>query len=306
MLELTYGVNPHQVVTVRDGGIAGLHEVRGKKVSFNALQDILLAGSIIDRQQGPCAAYVKHRLPVLAAVGASRRMVIDDLCATIQRSTGVEFGSLVLNFELDLEAFRVLEEVRFHTIAAPSFSEAAMSALYSDAFQARNRGVIGVTYSSMPAIDRVTFSGRGIGIAVDEPSATVDGGDLPTDAVHNERWQRPPHLDLGLRTLVCARTISVVILEGGVTALVRCGHFDGVSALRHALGEAALMGIDMPRATVLTDGCFGVRQPTEVLVEAGVGRFVFSGGKGNDLTFLAELNDAGIGALCTKRRYFSY
>lgn len=121
----------------------------------------------------------------------------------------------------------------------------------------------------------------------------------------NALWQHEHDLRIGLAALAHTRTIAVIVESRGSIVFTRAGFFDGIEALRQTLTLASEANVDLASATVLTDGCFGIRLPTQTLTSFGVRSFVFGGGKPNDDVILADLADHHIGAFLTGERYFS-
>ncbi len=305
MIDIKYGVNPHQVAQLRSNALS-MNTLRNEKISFNALQDILVTGGIASATTQVSAIFVKHKHPLAIGLGSSSYFAVSRLVDAIRRSPDLEFGAFIVSSELDGKSFDLLRAHRFHTIAATAFDARVVEEIYSSEFQEKNRGVTAVTFDQIPKVEKISYIGPNLDILSEEASIQSNEGDIDALAIANTRWTSPLELALGLRTLANSRTISVVILEDEAISMVRSGFYDGIGALSNTLKECSDAGIDLSRATVLTDGCFGVRHPTSVLASANVGRFVFSGGKANDGELVNELDEAGIAAICTRRRYFYY
>jgi AICAR transformylase/IMP cyclohydrolase PurH len=304
MLKVKYGVNPHQTATLT-GHSPEIFEVQDQPISFNVIQDVLLASAIIQTGR-PAVAYVKHKLPLAVGTGESITEALNQLCGILRRAGNIEFGTIVLNESIALDDLQALAHVRFHTIAAPDWPDAAIEHLYTQAMQTLNHGIAVIGFRSGLTIWEVSLrlTDDSLISYMDPAFALPLPGYKASHAVKNSAWSDPEGLSIALRTLAHARTIAVVVLIDGQIALVRNGYYDGIAALKQTLADAVSEGLNLSRATIACDGCFGIRSPLEVLSGAGVSQFVFSGGKANDEALVAEAEQHGIGSLCTKFRYF--
>lgn len=299
-----YGINPGQVATF--DGLANVHTSGTRPLSFNAFADLQLGVSML-AEAGPepyRLVYVKHKMPVIAAAEHTEHAAIRVFLELARQTGNAEFGCVVSNFTLSDDALPLLDQLRIHTLAAKGFAPSVTRQMESEAVQRANRGLVAVSIKGpLCAIKtQVTLEG-GATVTHDE---RVEGPVVNRSVMMvNELWAEPRNFALGLAALRHARTIAACVLTDGAVKLVRCGYYDGCDALESTIEVALAQGIELRNAVVLTDGCFGVKSPTR-LVRQRVGAFVFCGGAQNDDALLVELCDAGIGALCTKARYFFY
>ncbi len=70
-IELAYGENPHQAAWFLGDPAAIGEQLHGKPLSYNNLNDLAAARSLLDELDGPACVIVKHANPCGAAVGAS-------------------------------------------------------------------------------------------------------------------------------------------------------------------------------------------------------------------------------------------
>lgn len=304
MLTLSYATNPHEQVLQARFPV-GVDEVFGRPISFNALQDILVGkGALVDASSVG-VVFVKHKMPIMAFTAESLFYAIELLRRGIDALGNVEFGTIVLRGTVGIAELRALDNIRFHTIAADDFDDAARAYLESDSLQHRNRGVVGVIVRELPLVTRTGLFTSDSEVVVEDRASSALIVD-PATGVANGSWNPPENILLCMRVLALARTISVVVANNEGVVLVRCGFYDGISALRSTLYDIDQAGISASDCIFLTDGCFGVRTPVRDLKVNGVKKFVFCGGKSNDNQLLEELQAEGIGAFCTKKRLFYY
>jgi hypothetical protein len=168
-----------------------------------------------------------------------------------------------------------------------------------------NRGLVAVPLAAPARIEQIRLQlANGGVVAFEDAAGRLTSADKGGKG--NARWRMPDGFETGLAVLSYSRTISVVVMIDEDVVFVRSGFFDGIEALQQTLRMARDAGVRLDLATVFTDGCFGVRSPVDILTTHAINSFVFSGGKPNDYETLVRLEEAGIGALCSAQRYFSF
>ena len=128
---LRYGENPHQTAafyrTSDDRpGIATAHQLQGKELSYNNLNDTDAALELIcefDPEHGPAVAIIKHANPCGVACGAT---LVEAYHAALRCDPVSAFGGIIaLNSRIDAHAAEEITRIFTEVVVAPSVTEDA-------------------------------------------------------------------------------------------------------------------------------------------------------------------------------------
>src|SRR5262249_45809188 len=127
---LRYGENPHQSAAFyrtgeRRPGVATAHQVQGKQLSYNNINDTDAAYECVAEFVGPACVIVKHANPCGVAEIANLTEAYRQALACDPVSA---FGGIVaLNRTLDREAAAAITEIFTEVIIAPDATEDAIA-----------------------------------------------------------------------------------------------------------------------------------------------------------------------------------
>ena len=124
---LRYGENPHQRGFFFGNFDRYFDKLQGKEISYNNLQDIEAAVSLISEFSAPTFAILKH---TNACGIASRGTLIEAWQAALAGDPVSAFGGiLVTNTPIDRETAQEIDKIFFEVIIAPDYDNAAMEYL---------------------------------------------------------------------------------------------------------------------------------------------------------------------------------
>jgi AICAR transformylase/IMP cyclohydrolase PurH len=303
--EFRYGMNPGQRATFL--AVDEARSVKGVPLSLNAYLDVATGVRLIHYIGATVnvAVYVKHRIPLVVCTGPDAAATLERFVRKVLHAKNVGFGCVVTSFPCGDWCEPLIGPVRMHTLAAPGFGQNLLDRLNDEQTQAVNHGLAAVRTDGQawPTDVSLNLSSGGSICFDDAPDTTA----LDREGTPNALWERQrTDVRVGLATLAQSRTIAVVMQRGADVVFNRAGFFDGAEALEQTLSLASASDIELEGTTVLTDGCFGVQMPLDILERFGIGAFVFGGGKRNDEALLAGLAERGIAALRTADRFFSF
>ncbi len=148
-MSLRYGENPHQQAALYASGstgIAGAEQLHGKELSYNNLVDLDACWQLVCEFAAPAVAIIKHTNPAGCAEHATlaeayrRALACDPVSA---------FGGVIgLNREVDEETASELAKLFVEAIAAPSYSQKALSILTAK----KNLRLVRVTHAEDPLV----------------------------------------------------------------------------------------------------------------------------------------------------------
>ena len=180
---LRYGENPHQQGVFYGDLERYFEQLHGKELSYNNLQDIEAAVSLIQDFSEPTFAILKHNN---ACGCASRPTLLEAWQAALAGDPVSAFGGvLVTNRPVDLETAEEINKLFFEVLIAPDFTEEALPILESkkNRILLRQREAIHATWSYRSMLGGVLVHGDAAAV-VDDPEAAVGlDGDLDVVAV---------------------------------------------------------------------------------------------------------------------------
>jgi len=307
---LRYGENPHQraalyvdAAEVDQTGIAHATQLGGKEMSYNNYQDVDAAWRAAYDHAQPAVAIIKHANPCGIAIGstvaeAHRRA---HACDPVSAYGGV----IAVNREVDRELAVQVAPIFTEVIAAPSFTEDALTTLRSK----KNLRILQVT----PGTDRhdVRHISGGVLIqerdVLDAPGDTADGwSHVAGPAADSDTMA---DLEFAWRAVRSVRSNAILIASGGASVGVGMGQVNRVDSCRLAVERANTLGESGPRtrgAVAASDAFFPFADGFQVLADAGVRAVVQPGGSIRDDEVIAAAQEAGVSLYFTGARHFSH
>lgn len=300
---LRYGENPHQQaafyqeINAKVPGIAEAHQLHGKELSYNNIQDANAALTIVAEFSDPAAVAVKHMNPCGVGVGETLEKAFKKVYDADPVSI---FGGIVAcNRQVDAQVAKTLREIFLEIIIAPSFSDEALTILTDK----KN-----IRLLEMP-IEQVKQD------SVEMKSVT--GGMLvqtaDVKAVHEEQFTYPTKqkpTDQQIADLIFAQTAvkhvksnAIVISKDGQTIGIGAGQMNRIGAAEIALTQA---GENAQEAVLASDAFFPMPDTVEAAIKAGVTAIIQPGGSKRDDDSIAVCDEHGIAMVFTNVRHFKH
>ncbi|HPC84522.1 MAG TPA: bifunctional phosphoribosylaminoimidazolecarboxamide formyltransferase/IMP cyclohydrolase [Thermoanaerobaculaceae bacterium] len=297
---LRYGENPHQqavlVRPVSPGGLGAFHQLQGKELSYNNLQDTDGAWRLVWDLPRPGVAIVKHAAP--CGVGVDARPLEAYRQALACDPVSAFGGVIASSHPVDEETALALAELFAEVVVAPAYSPEALAVL------AGKKGL------------RVLEAPRPAGHPL--RLRTIDGGLLiqTADEGWEENWQtvtaREPSegeleaLHLAWRVAKHTLSNAIVMATGRGTVGIGGGQPSRVDAARVAIGRARSFGLPLSGTAAGSDAFFPFPDGVEVLAEAGVTAIAQPGGSVRDREVIAAADRLGLAMVFTGRRHFRH
>jgi phosphoribosylaminoimidazolecarboxamide formyltransferase/IMP cyclohydrolase len=299
---LKYGENEHQKAAFYrygqdPGGLGGAHQVQGKDLGFNNIQDASAAIQLVCDFDRPAAAIVKHMNPCGLAIA-------DELSVAYMRAYECDptsaFGGIVaVNRPLDRSTAEQIVQIVTHVVIAPEVLDESLEVL------ARRKGMI-VLASQPPKGGIFDYDVRSVpgGFLVQEWDRA--GFDRAACAVVTKRapseaeWEQ---LRLAWITVKHVKSNAIVLFKDCAAVGVGAGQMSRVEAVQIAVRRAG----ERARGSVMaSDAFFPFPDGLEEGILAGVTAAIQPGGSMKDGDVIAAADAAGIAMVLTGQRHFKH
>ncbi len=296
-MSLRYGENPHQQAALYAAGtkgIAGAEQLHGKELSYNNLVDLDACWELVSEFSKPAAAIIKHTNP---AGCAEQSCLAEAYRKALECDPVSAFGGVIgLNREVDEETAVELAKLFVEAIAAPGFSEAALSVLRKK----KNIRLVRVT----PSDDRVVVKSISGGyLAQTTDRAAFDRGQCqvktrraPTDSEWNA-------LEFAWKVVKHVKSNAIVYAFEGQTAAIGAGQMSRVDSVNLGAMKAHL---PLAGTVVASDAYFPFPDGLEQAAKHGATAFIQPGGSVNDASVIAAADELGVAMVFTGVRHFRH
>ena len=309
--DLRYGENPHQqaafYTTGARLGVATAHQVQGKELSYNNLNDTDAAFECVAEFDAPAVAIVKHANPCGAATA---RTLAEAWDLALRCDPTSAFGGIVaVNRTLDADAAERIARIFTEVIIAPGADEAAMVILS----RKKNLRLLltgGLPDPAAPGTTIKTVAGGFL--AQSRDAGRITAADLKT--VTQRAPSRAELLDLVFAFRVCkhVKSNAIVHAKDGATTGIGAGQMSRVDSARIAAwkGEEAGRAAGLPPLTeggvVASDAFFPFADGLEAAIAAGATAVIQPGGSMRDAEVIAAADKAGVAMVLTGMRHFRH
>jgi phosphoribosylaminoimidazolecarboxamide formyltransferase/IMP cyclohydrolase len=295
---LRYGENPHQRAAYYAGIgqhhlLSGVEKLQGKDLSFNNLNDLDAARSLVaELGERAAAIIVKHATPCGAAVGETVREAYEKALASDPVSA---FGGIVaLNGPVDGELAGEITKVFTEVLVAPDFSPEAR-----EAFAAKpNTILLQAGPLESPSLSARDVSG---GLLLQDTDVIEDESDYKVVTEKEPGPEQMADLLFAWRVAKRVRSNAIVLARDGATVGIGGGQTSRVDASELAVRKA----VERTRGAVAaSDAFFPFADGVEALAEAGITAVIQPGGSKRDEEVIKAANERGVAMVFTGRRHF--
>ncbi|MDE2227475.1 MAG: bifunctional phosphoribosylaminoimidazolecarboxamide formyltransferase/IMP cyclohydrolase [Alphaproteobacteria bacterium] len=300
---LRYGENPHQQAAFYVGGgarkgVATAHQLQGKELSYNNLNDTDAAFELAAEFAEPAVVIVKHANPCGVAVADTLRAAWDKALACDPMSA---FGGIVaVNRPLDPATAEAIGKLFMEVVIAPAVDDAARAVLKKKTALR----VLAAGGMPDPAEAGLTLKSLAGGYLLQSRDASrVSENQLKT--VTKRAPDRREIRDLIFAFRVCkhVKSNAIVFAKGGATVGIGAGQMSRVDSVRIAAqkGGEAIKG-----SAVASDAFFPFADGLEAAIAAGATAAIQPGGSVRDAEVIAAADKAGIAMVFTGMRHFRH
>lgn len=295
---LRYGENPHQQGVFYGDLERYFEQLHGKELSYNNLQDIEAAVSLIQDFSEPTFAILKHNN---ACGCASRPTLLEAWQAALAGDPVSAFGGvLVANRPVDLETAEEINKLFFEVLIAPDFTAEALPILESkkNRILLRQREPIHATWSYRSMLG---------GVLAQETDRAVETS-AETKPVTKVAPTDKELVDLVFATKLVkhSKSNAIVLSKDGQLIASGVGQTSRVDALQQAIAKARHFGFDLHGAVLSSDAFFPFDDCVTLAAEAGITAIAQPGGSVRDADSIAAADRLGIAMVMTGVRHFKH
>jgi phosphoribosylaminoimidazolecarboxamide formyltransferase/IMP cyclohydrolase len=295
VVDLAYGENPHQSAYFLGDPDAIGEQLHGKPLSFNNLNDLAAARSLVGEFDEGACVIVKHANPCGAAVGDAPYE--DALACDPVSAYG---GVIALNRPVGAALAKRLAKQFIEVLSAPGYDPDALEILRA---RPSTRILVAPPGDEGPELDVRSALG---GLLVQEPDVGVESREsmqVVCGEPSDDDWA-----DLLFAWTVCKHVTSnaIVLARGGRTIGIGAGQMSRVDAVRIAVEKAREHGHDLSGAVLASDAFFPFADGPQLALDAGVRTIVQPGGSKRDEEVVEAVRAAGATMVFTGRRHFRH
>ena len=298
--ELRYGENPHQ-----SGKFVGnlndvFEKLNGKSLSYNNLLDIDSAMNIILEfwNDKPTFAILKHN----NACGlATRNNIFDAYRLALEGDPISAFGGvLISNSNIDIKTSKLMSELFFEVIIAPTYDMDALEVLKLK----KNRIILKTKNLNFEKVSlRSCLNGK-----------LVQEKDFITDSKEDLKYvtEKKPNNsqidDLLFASKICKHTKSntIVLVKNNQLISSGTGQTSRVDALNQAIDKAKKFNFDLEGAVMASDAFFPFPDCVEIAFQNGISSVIQPGGSIKDQLSIDFCNSNSMSMVMTGNRHFKH
>jgi phosphoribosylaminoimidazolecarboxamide formyltransferase/IMP cyclohydrolase len=305
--ELAYGENPHQRgAYYRETGarrhlLSRVEQLSGKELTYNNLNDLWAARSLVEEFSVPACVIVKHANPCGVALAGS----IEEAYAKALASDPVSaYGGVVaVNRPIEPSLAESIADQFVEVLLATGYADGSVEIL------SRKETVrILVNEERRHAMDGSLDLRRVLGgVLAQDPDVDTDereGMDIVTQRQPDE--QQWGDLLLAWRVVKHVTSNAIVAARDLATIGVGSGQMSRVDAVRIALDKAREHGHDLRGAVLASDAFFPFADGPTLALEAGVKAIIQPGGSRRDGDVIDAVEHAEAVMVFTHRRHFRH
>ena len=313
---LRYGENPHQQAGFYVGdapriGVATAHQIQGKALSYNNINDTDAAFELVaefDPMQAAACAIIKHANPCGVATGATLPQAFEK---ALQCDPVSAFGGIIaMNQTLDAATAEAITAIFTEVIIAPDADAAARDII------AAKKNLRLLLTGGLPQAHDAGLSIRNVagGYLVQNR----DNGHVAQDALRCVTQRQPSAqemVDLQFAWAVAkhVKSNAIVYAKDGATVGIGAGQMSRLDssriAARKSQDAAEACGAAAPLAVgsvVASDAFFPFADGLLSAAEAGATAIIQPGGSIRDDEVIAAADEAGLAMVFTGMRHFRH
>lgn len=295
---LRYGENPHQRGLFFGDFDRYFDKLQGKEISYNNLQDIHAAVSLISEFTAPTFAILKH---TNACGIASRGTLLEAWQAALAGDPVSAFGGiLVTNTPVDKDTAAEIDKIFFEVIIAPDYDNSAIEHLTRKS----NRIIL---LQKEAVKEEWQFRSMFGGILMQQTdTVSAQAADLKPVTPVLPTADETDDLIFADKVVKHSKSNAIVLVKDSQLCASGVGQTSRVDALKQAIEKARNFGFDLNGAVMASDAFFPFSDCVEIASEAGIHAIIQPGGSIKDNQSIEEATKRGIAMVMTGVRHFKH
>lgn len=295
---LRYGENPHQEAALYasgDSGIANCTQLHGKDLSYNNLVDLDAAWQLVCEFSGPAAVIVKHTNPC----GCAEQSTLAAACRKAYEADPVSAFGGVIAFNRDVDAGTAagLSSLFVEAIAAPAFSQQALSLLRAK----KNLRLVTVRGGVPGGLVLRSITG---GLLAQTPDlVTLDRAAARTVTARQPSPEEWKALEFAWKVCKHVKSNAIVYARDGQLLSSGAGQMSRVFSAEIGARKSVL---PLAGCAAASDAFFPFPDGLEAVVHNGATAVIQPGGSVKDAEVIAAADRLGIAMVFTGIRHFRH
>ena len=295
---LRYGENPHQKGVFFGDLSRYFTQLHGKELSYNNLQDIEAAVTLIQDFDAPTFAILKHNN---ACGCASRSTLLEAWKDALAGDPVSAFGGvLIANRSIDKETAQEIDKLFMEVLIAPGFAPEALEILKSK----KNRILL---EQKSPIHSDWSYRSMLGGVLAQECDRAVETTAEMRCVTKVAPTDRELHdLVFATKLVKHSKSNAIVLAKGDQLIASGVGQTSRVDALKQAIEKAGHFGFDLHGAVLSSDAFFPFDDCVTLAAEAGITAIAQPGGSVRDADSVAAADKLGVAMVMTGVRHFKH
>ena len=297
--ELRYGENPHQQASLYGNFYNYFEVLHGKELSYNNIIDFSAAVELVNDLAPNSCVVIKHTNPCGAA---SADNIYNSYCKALSSDPVSAFGGIVaFNGKVELDTAEKLNEIFLEIIAAPEYSDEALSLLKKK----KNRRLVRTAHNILDSKAQVkSVPGGYVAQNLDDSKLTED----KLKVVTNKKCTAEELEDLKFAWIICKHTKSNAIVYAKDKKIlgVGAGQMSRIDSSKIATMKAKEHGHNLKGAVAASDAFFPFADGLKEIVSNGIVSVIQPGGSVRDEEVIEEANKNNISMIFTGIRNFKH
>lgn len=272
-------------------------QVHGKEISFNNVNDLYGAIAVVREFKGQnVTAAIKHSTPCGVAIGTTG---YDSYVKAYEADPQSIFGGIVaVNYTVDVETAKKMNEIFLEIVAAPDFEIEALEILKKK----KNLRILKLVdlYARVAKYDIKYLEGKVL--VQDINDKMIDEMKVVTST--SPSAEQLSDMEFGMRVVKFVKSNAICIVKNGVTLAIGGGQTSRIWALENAIANNP--DKDFKGSVLASDAFFPFSDCAKVACEAGVSAIVQPGGSMRDQESIDYCNEHNVPMVFTGYRHFRH
>ncbi|MDA9559003.1 bifunctional phosphoribosylaminoimidazolecarboxamide formyltransferase/IMP cyclohydrolase [Alphaproteobacteria bacterium] len=308
---LRYGENPHQKAEIYTNNLNDqdnfYKQLHGKELSFNNLNDLNTALSLLSEFKEPTSVIIKHAIP--CGVAESKNIFLAWRKAFLVDSLSAFGGVVALNRKVEKKLALDLSKIFLEVIVAKDFSREAL-----EIFKAKpNLRIITVKSLSMfkNSKPKQVITIANTFLVQDRDHFSINKRNTKIVSEKKPTKREMDDLIFANKVVKHVRSNAIVIAKNKTTIGIGSGNTSRVDSVKFAIEKSKR--VQLIKATKIlsgsvmaSDAFFPFTDSIKLARKSGVSSIIQPGGSIKDKNVIEEANKSGLSMIFTNKRCFSH
>lgn len=298
-MHLRYGENPHQSGKFFGNFNEMFDQIHGKEISYNNLQDIDAAVTLMDEFDETTFAILKHNNPCGVASRANMLEAWNDALAGDPVSA---FGGIIItNSVINKIVADEITKIFFEVIIAPGYEPDALEVLE----EKKNRIIL--IRKDTVLTEKMQYRSLLNGVLVQQKDLSIQT-EADLEPMTTKKPSEPEIEDLLFANKIVknSKSNAITLVKNKQLCASGIGQTSRVDALKQAITKAVSFNFDLNGAVMASDAFFPFSDCVEIADKAGITAIIQPGGSIRDNLSVDYCNEHNLAMVKTGIRHFKH